>query len=78
MESGQKLIFFLFQMIIQEKKFFNYENLCHCENTPFMHIGVRENISNGPVGRGLRDVTCVQRSVWLADRCHSGFGLPAD
>ena len=40
------------------KKFFlNYKNLCHCENTPFMHIRIREKISNGPVGRGLRDVT---------------------
>ena len=37
--------------------FFNYENLYHCENTPFMHIRIREKISNGPVGRGLRDVT---------------------
>ena len=37
--------------------FFNYDNLCHCENTPFMHIRIREKISNGPVGRGLRDVT---------------------
>ena len=41
----------------RKKKFFNYENLCHCENTPFMHIRIREKISNGPVGRGLRDVT---------------------
>ena len=35
----------------------DYENLCHCENTPFMHIRIREKISNGPVGRSLRDVT---------------------
>ena len=37
--------------------FLYYENLCHCENTPFMHIWIREKISNGPVGRGLCDVT---------------------
>ena len=37
--------------------FLNYENLCHCENTPFMHILIREKISNGPVGHGLRDAT---------------------
>ena len=41
----------------RKKIFFNYENLCHCENTPFMHIRIREKISNGPVGRGLCDVT---------------------
>ena len=40
----------------ESRKFF-YENLCHCENTPFMHIRIREKISNGPMGRGLRDVT---------------------
>ena len=56
-----KLIFFNFKWYyerswIQEKNFFNYENLCHCENTPFMHIRIRETISNGPV-RGLRDDT---------------------
>ena len=38
-------------------KGFNYENLSHCENTPFMHIQMRKKISNGPMGRGLRDVT---------------------
>ena len=27
------------------------------ENTPFMHIRIREKTSNGPVGRGLLDVT---------------------
>ena len=26
------------------------EDLCHCENTPFMHILIREKISNGPWG----------------------------
>ena len=39
---------------IQEKTFKTYENLCHCENIPFMHIRIREM---GQVGRGLLDVT---------------------
>ena len=40
--------------------FFNYENFCHSENTPFMDIRIREKISNRPVECGLRDVTMTQ------------------
>ena len=29
------------------------ENLCHCEKTPFMHILIREKISNGARGAQL-------------------------
>ena len=36
----------------ESRNFFkkNYKNLCHCENTPFMHIRIREKISNGASG----------------------------
>ena len=27
------------------KKILNYENLCHCENTPIMHIQIREKVA---------------------------------
>ena len=54
--------------------FLTYENLCHCENTPFMHIRIREKISNGPVGRGLRDVT---RRLFIKNSTGKLFFLPS-
>ena len=58
----------------RKKIILNYENLCHCENTPFTHIRIREKISNGPVGRGLRDVT---RRQFIKNSTGKLFFLPA-
>ena len=51
-----------------------WNSLSHCENTPFMHIRIREKISSGPVERGLRDVT---RRQFIKNSTGKLFFLPS-
>ena len=56
------------------KKYFNDENLCHCENTPFMHIQIRENISKWAHRCGFRDIT---RRQFIKNSMGKLFFLPS-